>query len=78
MNPSRHKSEVAYFREQQVLLDQAAQQGLHGLAAVANHESITARMEIGAEHILRLIRSGRHQEALELLSTKSWGMEEPG
>jgi hypothetical protein len=72
------KSEVARFREQQALQEQAAWQGLCGLAAVASHESITARMERGAEHLLKLIEEGRPQEALALMETKSWGLEENG
>ena len=76
MNVPTQKSEVAAFREQQALLDQAAQYGLSGLATVASHESITARMEIGAERILQLIQAGKHKEAFELLSAKAWGVEE--
>ncbi len=66
------ESEVATFREQQALQEQAAQQGLYGLAIVANHESITARMEIGAERILKLMQEGKQEEAVSLMSTKEW------
>ncbi len=69
-------SEVAQFREQQVLHEQAAQQGLSGLAVVANHESINARMERGAERILRLLRSGKQDEAVALMSDETWCDEE--
>jgi hypothetical protein len=76
MDVSMHKSEIATFREQQALLDQAAQHGLSGLANVASHESITARLEIGADRILELIKAGKHKEAIELLSATAWGVEE--
>ncbi len=52
-----HQSEVARLRK---LIDeeqQAAQQGLYGLAHVSKHEFITARME----------NMGRIQEELEML-----------
>jgi hypothetical protein len=70
------KSEIATFREQQALQDQAARQGLYGLAAVASHASITARMERGAGRILKLIEAGRHEEARSLMEMPSWGVEE--
>ena len=62
-------SEVVRFREQQVLHEQAAYQGLYGLAIVASHANITARMEIGAERILRLFQEGKQEEAVALMST---------
>ncbi len=49
-------SEVAQFRQQQALREQSAQQGLSGLAVVATHASLTARMEQGAKRILGLIQ----------------------
>jgi plasmid maintenance system killer protein len=70
-------SEVAYFRKQQALCEEAARRGLSGFAITASHESITARMERGAERILRLIDAGRHEEALALLNTDQWYAEEP-
>lgn len=76
MNAPTQKSEIAAFREQQALLDQAARRGLSGLATTASHESITARMEIDAERILQLIQAGKHNEAIELMSAKTWGVEE--
>ena len=66
------ESEVATFRKVQVLQEQAAQQGLYGLAIAASHESITARMENGAERLLQLIQAGKHEEAQVLFSTKEW------
>jgi len=69
------ESEVAQFRQEQVLQEQAAQQGLHGLAVVANHESITARMEQGAEHLLKLLEEGKYREVAILMETPAWGLE---
>jgi hypothetical protein len=66
------ESEVAQFREQQALEEEAARQGLYGLAMVASHASITARMQIGAERILRLFQEGKTEEAVELMSTVEW------
>ena len=68
-------SEVAYFRQRQASEEEAARQGLYGLAVVASHEIITARMELGAERILRLITEGKHDEAVALMNTETWGVE---
>jgi hypothetical protein len=65
-------SEVAKFREVQGLEEEAAQQGLYGLAAVARHETLTARIEVGAEYILQLIREGKHEEAQTLFAAEDW------
>jgi hypothetical protein len=70
------QSEVAAFREQQELLDQAARQGLYGLAIVATHQAISARLERGAERILRLFQEGKEQEAIALMAAPQWGAEE--
>ncbi len=75
---NNNESNVAHFRQQQALHEQAAQQGLSGLAAVATHASITARMEQGAKRILALIQEGKHDEAHALLFAEYWGTEEPG
>ncbi len=64
------ESEVAKFRREHNLREQAACLGLSGLAAVASHESITKRMEIGAERILQLVKEGKHEEAQALFSTE--------
>jgi hypothetical protein len=69
-------SEVAYFRQQLALRDEAAQRGLSGFAISASHESITARMQAGAERILRLIEEGKLEEALAILNTDDWCLEE--
>src|SRR5260221_5724308 len=68
-------SEVAYFRQRQASEEEAAQRGLYGFAVVASHELITARMELGAERILRLITEGKQDEAVALMNTASWGIE---
>jgi hypothetical protein len=69
------KSEVATFREQQALQEQAARRGLYGLAMVASHEAITVRMERGAQRIVRLFEEGKPQEAIALMETRAWGLE---
>lgn len=71
-----NKSIIAAFRQQQALEYEAAQRGLYGLAIVASHELITARMERGATRILRLLEEGKHAEALALINTETWGEEE--
>ena len=70
------KSEIAQFRQEQALREQAAQQGLNGVAMVASHKFITARMDRAAEHLLHLIQAGRHEEAISLMATPTWGLEE--
>jgi hypothetical protein len=72
------QSEVAQFRHQQALEEEAAQRGLNGFAIVARHESITARMEVGAQRLLKLIAEGKHEEALAIMNTSTWGVETPG
>ena len=70
------ESSVTQFRRQQALQEQAAQQGLTGLAIVASHASINARMERDAKHMLQLISEGRQQEVLVLLEMHAWSMSE--
>jgi hypothetical protein len=70
------ESEVARFRQEQALQEQAAQQGLYGVAVVASHASITARMERGAEYLLTLLAEGKHEEVALLMETPMWGREE--
>jgi hypothetical protein len=69
-----NKSEIACLL-QRIELKEAAQRGLYGLAIVASHELITARMERGAERILQLITEGKHDEAVALMNTETWGIE---
>ena len=70
-----NKSEVARFREQQALQEQSARWGLYGPAIVANHESITARLQQGADRILNLVHEGKMQEAVQLMNQPDWGAE---
>ena len=72
---NRHLSEVAHFREQQALEEQAVQQGLYGPAIVANHASITARMEKGATYMLQLLSEGKQQEVIALMERPDWGAD---
>ncbi len=69
---TKNTSEVARFREEQALREQAAHVGLGGSAMVADHASITARMQRGAERILALVHEGKHEEAQALMSTEYW------
>ena len=68
-------SEVADFRKHEALREEAAQLGLSGFAISATHASITARMERGAQRILRLIEAGRHADAQALLNAE-WYAED--
>ncbi|MGH2495438.1 MAG: hypothetical protein ACRDIV_12105 [Ktedonobacteraceae bacterium] len=73
--PEIHKSEIARFREQQALEEEAARLALSGLAITTRHDFITARMQRGGEHILRLIEQGKHEEAQVLMNSDNWGVE---
>jgi hypothetical protein len=73
MDESAGKSEVARFRQQQALEEEAARLALYGYAEVAKHDRIVARMELGGRRILRLIEEGKHEEALALMNTEHWG-----
>src|SRR5215469_8910272 len=66
------KSEVARFRQQLALEEEAAWLGLYGPAEVAQHERIIAYMERGAERIFRLLDEGKHEEAVELMNSDWW------
>lgn len=77
MDSAKHQSEIARLMQQITRENEAAQQGLTGLARVASHESINARMQKGAEYILGLIEAGKHEEAQALLHTETWCAEEP-
>ncbi len=76
MNDAENGSDIARLRRRIALEEEAAQRGLTGLAIVASHEIITARMERGAERILQLIEEGKHTEAVALMNTETWGVEE--
>ncbi len=75
MNDANNGSDIARLRQRIALEEEAAQRGLYGLAIVASHELITARAERGAERILRLITEGKHDEAVALMNTETWGVE---
>ena len=73
--PEIHKSEIARFREQQALEEEAARLALSGYAITARHDFINARMQRSGERILCLIEEGKHEEALVLMSSDHWGIE---
>ncbi len=60
-------SELAQKLRQIDLENEAGQRGLHGVAIVATHESITARMEQRCGQLQALERAGRHEEVRALL-----------
>jgi uncharacterized protein YprB with RNaseH-like and TPR domain len=79
MSEPESKSEIAQLLRRIDLEYQAAQWGLTGFAeGSSKHAFITARAERGAERILRLIDEGKHAEAIALMNTETWGMEEQG
>ena len=57
------QSEVARTRERIDLQIEAARRALHAPAVVANHQSITARMERMAIHLQALVHAGLIEEA---------------
>jgi hypothetical protein len=67
-----HRSEIAAFREQQALEEEAARLALYGFAVTASHQIITARMQLGAERILSLINEGKDEDAQALMNTDYW------
>ena len=76
MEEGTEKSEVARFRRQQALEEEAARLALSGFAINARHDFITARMQRGGERILQLIAEGKHEEARVLMNNENWGTEE--
>ena len=69
-------SEVAQFRQQQTMQEEAALLGLNGLASVSRHAFIETRMQQGAASILQLLEEGKDEEAQRLMETRAWGQEE--
>jgi len=68
-----NNSEIARFRRQQALEEEAAWLGLYGLASgTARHDFIIKRMEQGAERILQLVGEGKHEEARALAESDTW------
>ncbi|MBV9688885.1 MAG: hypothetical protein JO202_04155 [Ktedonobacteraceae bacterium] len=73
---NKDNSEIARFREQQALEDQAAWLGLHGLAwGTARHDSILKHVRQGTERILRLLDQDKYQDVQRLMTTDPWGRE---
>jgi hypothetical protein len=69
------RSEVARLIQSIEAEYHAAQQGLIGLAqGTARHQFITARMEKGAERLLKLIAEGKHEEVQAMMETPAWGL----
>jgi hypothetical protein len=60
-------SEIARLREQIELECQAAKQGLQGLAVVASHDSINARMERLWDYRQELAQEVGEQEATKIM-----------
>ena len=73
--PEIHTSEIARFREQQALEEEAARLALSGYAITARHDFINARIQRGGERILQLIADGKHEEALTLMNSDNWDGE---
>jgi hypothetical protein len=71
-----HASDIAKFRQEQALQEQATHQALYGFASVATHASINARMQRGADYLLTLLEAGKYEEVIQLMETRTWGMEE--
>lgn len=74
-------SEIAHFRKQQTMQEQAAQQGLQGFATVAPHKTITARMEQDAPYLIQLLQAGKVEQcdqAVEQMTTELRRLEEGG
>jgi hypothetical protein len=66
-------SEIAHFHQQQALSDQAAYNGLYGYRVVARHDFIEARLEQGADRIVRLMQEGKTEQAVALMNAPLWG-----
>jgi hypothetical protein len=60
-------STVSHLRQQILSEEEAAQQGLSGLAIVATHQAITSRMERAVQRFEALCAVGKEQEAQALL-----------
>ena len=73
---SNNRSEIAEFRQQQAMQEEAALLGLNGLATVSRHAFIEAHMQQGAAYILQLLKEGKEEEAQRLMETRTWGQEE--
>ena len=65
-------STTAHLRQQILREQEAAQQGLYGLAMVASHQAITARMERAVQYLEALCADGKEQEAQQLLFSETF------
>ena len=65
-------SEVARFREQQALQEEAAKRSLHGYTIVSSHDMIDSRMEREAGKIVKLFQEGHIIEALAIMESPNW------
>jgi hypothetical protein len=61
-------SEIARFRQEQAMQEQAARQGLQGFATVAPHKIITSRMEQDAPYLLQLLQDGKIEQCDQAIS----------
>ena len=70
------KSDVIRLKQQIQTEHEAAQQALYGLASGANHASINARMQQGADYLLTLLDAGKYEDVARLMETTAWAREE--
>lgn len=66
-------SDVASFREKQVLTEQSAYNGLYGYQIVSPHDFIEARIAKGADRIVNLMQEGNIDQAVALMNVPMWG-----
>lgn len=72
----QQKSEVARCMHLIQLEREATERGLCGLAeGTARHAFLEARAARGADAILHLMQEGKHAEAIALMETPDWGVE---
>ena len=72
-----NSSDIARFRQQHALQEQAMQYLQSGLAITTRHAFITARAQRGAERIIRLLEAGKEEEAIVLMNHPTWGETSP-
>lgn len=72
MEQPRYVSEVARFREQQALQEEAAKRSLYEYAIVSSHDIIKSRMEREAGKIVKLFQEGHIREALAIMESPNW------
>ncbi len=72
-------NEIARFRQEQAMQEQAAQQGLQGFATVAPHKIINARMAHLAPYLIQLLQDGKIEQcdqAVRQMTTELSRLEE--